>query len=113
MTVCKDLGLAEAPNPNYRGGAVLRKAEDVVEFVRNLVRGSCGDTLNILFLQRLITDACWEIRYQEDVVPVIVTGATPAEVEGLEEFFNEKTIKVDGSSNPMKAFKAMKNKLKS
>lgn len=116
MTLCRDLGLSEAPNPHYADGFMLKTHEDVVRHVRKLVRDCCGDQLNTHYLAKVLTDRAWEIRYSDDVVPVIVLGADSSEIEGLSEFFNHRTVKFEVTSNQQnavaKAFNVLKSKLR-
>jgi hypothetical protein len=116
IRICKDLELSEAPRPTY-APAVLKDSEQLVNHIRKLVRTECDDQLNKHYLRKRVFDAAWKIRYQEDVVPVVITGASEEEARGLAPFFNNRTIHVPASEEPsensmFKALKALANKLK-
>lgn len=91
-TVAKELKIAELPVIKYRDGAMLKTREDLVDHIRYLVRDALGDSLNRIYLSKKIVDAAMKSRYRQSVVPVVVTGATQEETEGLAGFFNKRVV---------------------
>ena len=119
MILCADLGLADAPALKFRDGALLKTHEDVVDHVRKLIREACGDQLNAHFMRELVEKAAWQIRYSDDVVPVIVTGSSDHESEDLGRLlFNNRTVVANlgdeavTGAKILSAFKALKNKVR-
>lgn len=113
--VANDLDIGALPSLRFMDGAVLWTFEDVVAHARRLVRAAMGDQLNEQFLLKSVTGSALGIDYLQSVVPVVVTGATAEEREGLAAFFNQRTVHVVAERDPesvLAAFTALKQTIK-
>ncbi len=88
--VGEELGLPDLPALKFTGGRAPKTFEGLIDEVRKIIRESGGDRLNILFLQSKISETALKIRYHQDILPVVLMGATPAEVEGLRPLFSHR-----------------------
>lgn len=93
--LCTDMGLTNMPAPKFQSGQSVRDLNELIQLVRKLVREATGDKLNQLVLEREILNAAAKIDYIRNVVPVVVTGASPDEQNGLAAFFNNRTVTAD------------------
>lgn len=81
MEVMHEVKLSEIPMPSTRSvGKRLATSADVFAHVRQLVREACGDQLNALYMSVQVAKRAREIRYNENMVPVVVINALPDEV---------------------------------
>lgn len=117
--VSRTMNVQDFPQPSFVPGKILNTFDDIVAYVRETVRSAAGDQLNAVFLQNRISETALNIRYQKDIVPVIVTGALEQEVSGLAALFENRRIqlKLDNEEEitketVSKALTALKNKVK-
>lgn len=113
----RDIKAETLPRLNFESGVILHTFDDLVAFIRDAIREKVGDELNLLFLQNKISETALKIRYQQNVVPVVLTGATEAEVSGLSALFENRKVEVKLDEEVTKetvtqALSALKNKLK-
>lgn len=85
--VMHEIGLKDMPAPTRKDMPVLPKYEDVVAHVRGLIRDTCDDTLNALYIAEQALKGAIEIRYTGSVAPVAILNATDEERYGVAKSF--------------------------
>lgn len=99
----KEMGIYSMASPKFVDGALLKDRAAVIAHVRKLVREAAKDDLLTMILTERIAEAALKIHYLHNVVPVVVTGATPEERAGLASFFNNRSISVTAEGQDSKA----------
>jgi hypothetical protein len=81
--IMSEVGLVEIPMPNVTKNPILRTREAIVAHIREIMRESCGDALNSLYMAEQALKAALEIRYMGVLAPVAIMNAKDDEVAGL------------------------------
>lgn len=99
--VGRELNARNIPIPKIFDVTHCKTQQDVIDTVRNLVRGVVADALNMSSLSREVVKKALAIRYTKSVVPVVVIGASEEELGPLsKELFPGRlsTFTVDTTS---------------
>lgn len=62
---------------------VVRSEQECAALIRTVIRKDIKDALNKLFLENKVVEKALAVRYNSNVVPVVITNAAPEEVDGL------------------------------
>lgn len=115
----QDAGYRSLPMPKYEANDLDHKCPefvDTVAKVRQGVRASSGDDLNKLHLEKSVIDTCLKTKAAGNVIPVILTNLSDAEVEGLTKtlFPGSTVLTVDATeeSNDKDLVDLINNKMK-
>lgn len=99
----RDVGARQVPTPQIFETHHLKGEAAVVNYLREIVRASSGDSLNLLWIEKEILMEGLKIKYSRSVVPVIVLQATPEEVKELApNLFSRVTFTVKIKEAPTK-----------
>lgn len=82
--VTEEMGMEVTKYPQIRS-EYNTKVAPLVDAVRSIIRETYGDDLNRAYLEYLAGTAAYARRYNKNVVPVVVMGTDPSEVESLAE----------------------------
>lgn len=116
--VMSEVGLSELPMPARDSMPITQTHADVINHLRDLIRNSCGDMLNSLYLQEAAVRDSLQICYMNVMVPVFVLNARTDERASLGSAFMRGSTTVDISSDTevnkefmIKTFKEVNKKL--
>lgn len=114
-----DMGYREPVNARMHDIVHLRDHEELVQYIRTLVREADGDNMNRLFMENELVQKALQIRYMSNTVPVVVLNATSEEGANLVSAFGKGTFVVPvgegdevNSEFVIKAFKQVQKRLK-
>jgi hypothetical protein len=57
--------------------------QECANLIRSVIRKAIGESLNALYLEKQVVEKALSVRYNSNVVPVVITNAVPEEVDGL------------------------------
>lgn len=90
-------------NPSITQLPILKTYEDTFTWIREAIRGSCGDAMNRVRVAEEFAAKCKEERHTEGIQPVVVVGCLDAgEVEGMSAAFGCGHIEVNVSQKVIK-----------
>lgn len=106
-------------HPQVESLPIVADVDATTDYIRDLVRKCAGDSLNIASLSRQVAKGARDSRYMGGTLPVVVVGATEAEVPGIGSVFGRVgatlTLREDSKvdkNTVLQHFNAVKNKLK-
>jgi hypothetical protein len=65
--------------------SIVQNEQECANLIRDTIRKAIGDGLLKLYIEKQVIEKALAVRYNSNVVPVVVVNATPAEVVGLEK----------------------------
>jgi hypothetical protein len=75
---------------------VLNNFDETLTFVRNTVRNLYGDSLNLISIRNAIVNQAIEAKHANKMLPIVIFGLTPSEVESISTTFNTNlTVSLD------------------
>lgn len=78
-------GVGFLPVPRLLDVETVRTPADTVALIKNMIGSQVAGDLHVRFLETRILEEALAKKYGEKIVPVVITGADPAEVVGLQE----------------------------
>lgn len=81
--VGRELGLESIPRPAVPAALILRDYDTVYKAMRKIVRGSCGDELNAMYMENRALNNALAQRYNAPVLPVYIAGVEEDEAQNL------------------------------
>jgi hypothetical protein len=78
-----ELGLSDLSAPRLRELRVCATAADTTAYIRELVRGSCGDVLNLTYLQSVIGDRALEMDFKGQLLPIVLLNVDGEDLRGM------------------------------
>lgn len=117
--ISKELGVTEMQAPKLHEIRVVRTHQDLVSYVRTVLREAAGDELNKLYLSNALTKKALKICYSGSVVPVVIVNAQQDEVNPLSKLFQKGAFNIPidleatiDKEYVLKTFQQTKKKLK-
>jgi len=102
--VGRELFFSELASPRWTYDSLVPTREDLKEVIRRAIRSSAdGDYLNRSYLRMAAYTRALELGHYKSLVPVLITGGTPSEVEFLQNgVFNAAvTLDLDAIQGPI------------
>jgi hypothetical protein len=101
----RDLSIVQIPTVNAPPPTTIEKPEDAVNTARRQIRLAVEDDLNKLYIESEVTKKALSVRYNHNVVPVVVVNTAPDEVVGLTRvLFTGRNFNVELPANVTKEF---------
>lgn len=105
----------DPPNVQFTKTYIVNSEQDVINGVRETLRAQLGDVFNLLYIEKEAMRVAAEKRYNQSVVPVVITGLTKDEADNMAKLFDGNTtvINVSGTVTPdevLNAFGIVKQK---
>jgi hypothetical protein len=116
---CGARGLPSMNIGRMVGARYQTREEGIQHFYESIIFPFLGDELNVLYIQKKVTDELQKVDYQQNFVPVVVLNATKQEAEGelAAKLFWGANLSVDTEApvdreQVSRAFKKLKGLLK-
>lgn len=93
--VMSEIGLVEIPMPDVTKNPILRTTDEIVAHIRQIVRASCGDAFNSLYMGEQALKDALQIRYMGVLAPVAVLNWKDDEAAGLAMSFAKGSATVN------------------
>lgn len=89
----------DPPNVQFSRTYFVKTKADVVDAVRETLRAQLGDMFNLLYIEKQALGMAATRRYNQSVLPVVVTGLTKDEADNMAKLFDGNTtvITVSGT----------------
>jgi hypothetical protein len=107
--IARELKLSNLKSPTITDVEVCSSRDSLIQTVRRIVRAAAGDDINKAFVARQLTEKAREIRYTQNITPVIISDVKDDELESLGDLFSGVSFKVPVSPgmNSEKVLEAM------
>lgn len=87
----------DPPNVQFAKTYFVQSQQDVVNAVRETLRAQLGDVMNLLFIEKDAMRIAADKRYNQSVVPVVITGLTKDEADNMAKLFDGNTTVINVS----------------
>lgn len=87
----------DPPNVQFTKTYIVKSEQDVVNAVRETLRAQLGDVMNLLYIEKEAMRIAADKRYNQSVVPVVITGLTKDEADNMAKLFDGNTTVINVS----------------
>jgi hypothetical protein len=87
----------DPPNVEFKKSYFAKTQDEIANAVRETLRSQLGDVFNLLFIEKNAMQQAANRRYNQSVLPVVITGLTKDEADNMAKLFDGNTTVINVS----------------